>query len=67
MSVGFCPCTGAHCEYADCYVDGCRLGAVSILTACEECGELHVAFLEPSICVACWLRLETVTVGESSS
>ncbi len=60
MTIGVCPCTGDQCVRSECYTDGCQFSAtvVSVLMACEDCGELHVAFFEPPLCIACWLKAE---------
>lgn len=58
MSLGICPASCEPCEDTECYVAGCRYADSAILVVCEQCGELHVAFLDPPICRNCLLLIE---------
>lgn len=58
MSLGVCPLDCEPCDDPECYVSGCRQVEAAVLFACEACGELHVAFMEPPICRRCWFEME---------
>lgn len=58
MGIGVCPVRCEPCTESECYVAGCRLHGGPLLESCEDCGELHVVFVEPPTCFACWIKIE---------